>query len=518
VSQTVAYVRVSTEDQTDFSPDAQAKRCRDLARLRDLGPVKVLADEGWSGKNLERPAMRELMALVEAGDVGHLLVWRLDRLSRDNGDISALVKLFDAHGVKVHSVNEGELDLSSASGKMQVGVNGVFAQYYRDQIVENTKMGQRQAAERGRWQNHPPTGYDMVNGELVPNDMAPIVQRIFALRAAGASYPVIADEVGVKYSTVRFICLNRAYLGEVKYSGEWYPGIHPPLVNERQFNMAQRGHTPGQRRSKDLLSGKVRCGLCGRVEGVTYSRKTPLYRCWNRGEGCKQPSRAASGLQRAAILGLRLLRDDQELQSAIRYQLTAHRRAEAPKGPSVESVIALLEKKQRKILDLHYAEQLDADTFAEEHRRLTAQKNTLQREAEETQREQKVREEAVDRFDQVAALLAEFDVDRLWDAATPAERRTLVEDLVDSIWTYPDRITVQVAGAPPFIVALAEVGLRQACKPVVSEGRCTQTPTGEWLLGRTAETNVVMRSWSSPRESGQLDERVPSALLVASGF
>ncbi len=228
MSQTLAYVRVSTEDQVEFSPDAQAKRCRDLARLRDLGPVTVLKDEGWSGKNLDRPAMHELLALVESDEVEHLLIWRWDRLSRDQGDFSRLVKLFQQHGVTVHSVNEGDLNLASASGKMQIGVTGVFAQYYRDQIVENTKMGQRQAAERGRWQNHPPTGYDMVNGQLQPNEMAPVIERIFALRASGLSYLSIENEVGVKYSTVRSICLNRAYLGEVKYSGEWYPGIHPP--------------------------------------------------------------------------------------------------------------------------------------------------------------------------------------------------------------------------------------------------------------------------------------------------
>jgi len=273
MSRTLAYVRVSTEDQIEFSPDAQEKRGKDLARLRDLGPVMVLKDDGWSGKNLDRPAMRQLLTLVEANDVDDLLIWRWDRLSRDQGDFSRLVKLFGEHHVTVHSVNEGILDLASASGKMQVGVTGVFAQYYRDQIVENTKMGQRQAAERGRWQNHPPTGYDMVQHELVPNEMAPVVQRIFALRAQGASYPVIAAEVGIKYSTVRSICLNRAYLGEVKYSAEWYPGIHPPLVNEQQFNAAQRGHTPGQRRSMDLLSGKVRCGLCGRVAGVHYNNR-----------------------------------------------------------------------------------------------------------------------------------------------------------------------------------------------------------------------------------------------------
>ena len=86
-----------------------------------------------------------------------LLIWRWDRLSRDQGNFASLVKLFNLHGVKVHSVNEGDLDLGSASGRMQIGVHGVFAQYYRDQIVENTRMGQRQAAEQGRWLNRAPT-------------------------------------------------------------------------------------------------------------------------------------------------------------------------------------------------------------------------------------------------------------------------------------------------------------------------------------------------------------------------
>ena len=470
MSQTLAYVRVSTEDQVEFSPDAQSKRCRDLARLRDLGPVTVLADEGWSGKNLDRPAMTELLRLVESGNVEHVLVWRWDRLSRDQGDFARLVKLFSQKSVTVHSVNEGDLDLASASGKMQIGVTGVFAQYYRDQIVENTKMGQLQSAQSGRWQNHAPTGYDMVNGYLEPNDVAPLVQRIFALRAQGSSYPVIAAEVGIKYSTVRSICLNRAYLGEVKYSGDWYPGVHAPLVNEQQFNAAQRGHTKGQRRSKDLLSGKVRCGLCMRVIGVHYNdRKQTMYRCRHRGEGCRVPGRSANGLHRAAVLGMRVLADDLDLQAAIRHQLTAHRRVESPRGPSVASTIAVLRKSERRLLDLYYAEQIDPDTFAAEHRRITTQIKTLQRESDEFERNERVRDEAVTKFDQVSELLASLDVGRLWLTASLSEQRILVEDLVDSVFIYADQVTVQIAGAPAFIIGLDEVGLTQGCKPVVSE-------------------------------------------------
>ena len=249
-----------------------------------------------------------------------------------------------------------------------------------------------------------------------------------------------------------------------------FPASIPPLVNEKQFNAAQRPHTPGQRRSKHLLSGKVRCGLCGRVAGVQYNdRSQGFYRCRGQGRSCQQPARAANGLQRATVLGMRVLADDVDLQSAIRHELTAHRRVETHKGPSVASVIASLKKKDRKLLDLHYADQIDADTFAEEHRRLATQMTTLQRESDEFELDQWTREEAVDQFEQMAALLTNMDIEELWEAATDAERRTLVEDLVDSVCIYPDRITVQIAGAPPFIVALDEVGLTQGCKPVVSE-------------------------------------------------
>ena len=110
---TAIYVRVSTDDQTDFSPDAQEKRCRELARLRGLADVEVFKDEGWSGKNLERPAMREMLAQVEDGQIGSVVLWRWDRLTRDTGDGSKLTRIFTDHGVKVFSVSEGEIGRAS---------------------------------------------------------------------------------------------------------------------------------------------------------------------------------------------------------------------------------------------------------------------------------------------------------------------------------------------------------------------------------------------------------------------
>jgi len=235
---TAIYVRVSTDDQTDISPDAQEKRCRELARLRGLADVEVFKDEGWSGKKLARPAMREMLAQVEGDQIGSVVVWRWDRLTRDTGDGSQLTKLFTDHGVKVYSANEGELDLTSASGRMQIGVHGVFAQFYRDSLIENTKMGQRQAVESDHWINRAPTGYLMVNKYLQPNDDAPLVTRVFDLHAFGLGYQAIADDVGFTFSTVLHICHNRVYLGETRLRDEWFPGLHAPLVSLEQFNAA----------------------------------------------------------------------------------------------------------------------------------------------------------------------------------------------------------------------------------------------------------------------------------------
>jgi len=338
-------------------------------------------------------------------------------------------------------------------------------------------MGQRQAAEQGRWLNRAPTGYDMVNGHLVPNDMAPLVRRIFDLRAAGASFPVIAADVGIEYSTARHISLNRVYLGEVRLGDDWFPGQHPALVDQSQFDAAHRGHTTGQRRSKDLLSGRVRCGLCGRVAGVHYNdRNQAIYRCRHRGKGCSLSGRSANGLHRAAVLGLKVLASDADLQAAIRAQLSAKPQMNSHGGPSTASVIAALRAKERKLLDLYYADKIDPDGFAEESRRLTTRRLTLEGEIVELERAQRSREWASLKFEQVAHILAELNVDALWDEASVAERRILIEDLVDSVNIFPDQLTVQIVGAPPILVTFQEVGLNQGCKPVVSEGGLETIP------------------------------------------
>lgn len=474
---TVAYCRVSTEEQATegFSIDGQAEKLRAYASLHDLGDVTVIADPGRSGKDLDRAGLQQLLAMVEAGHVAHVLLWRLDRLSRNLGDLIDLADSFGRAGVALHSFTE-KIDLSSATGRMFYNILGSFAQFYREQLAENVRMGMQQAAHQGRWMNRPKTGYDLVGGELVPNGDAERVREVFNLRAAGMSYKAIEDRTGVRYSTVCTILSSKIYLGQVVLNGEWFPGNHEPLITPDEFTAAQRGHVPGRRRGRDLLSGRVFCGMCGKRMAVEQNGAgRVMYRCRHRGEGCDQPRRTNMGLHLAARLGLRLLAQDRELQAAIREELRRTGRTgqgtgrRAGAAPAPERLAALSERR-RKLLELYYADRISAEGFAEEEGRIARGIEMARQAAVEDRDRSSEHEELLARFEEVAALLQDLDLDTAWDEATEPERRVLVEELVEKVAVFPDHLEVTIAGAPRLNVGLAEVGLGGNQSQIVGVG------------------------------------------------
>ena len=484
---TIAYCRVSTEEQAEegFSIEGQTDRLRSYATAHDLGSVTIVADPGWSGKNLDRPGLQRILSMIEAGHVAHVLVWRLDRLSRDLGDLIVLADLFGSRGVGLHSVTEN-LDLSTATGRMYFNIIGTFAQFYREQLSENVRMGMAQAAREGKWTNRPKVGYDLIDGELVVNADASSVRRVFRLRAEGMSQQQIADRTGIKRGTVVTILQSRIYLGEVLLNGTWYPGRHEAIISEAEFTAAHRGFRPGKRRGRDLLSGRVRCGMCARSMSVDHNGQGHVfYRCAHRGTGCRQPRRSNKGLLRAALLGLRLLGCDPQLQEAIRRELTGPGRG-APLGVRPgrpAATLASLTERQRKLLELYYEGKISADLFAQEEARLTAEIERTQVDATEAARHDQERDEVAQRFEQIVSTLADLDLGSLWDAATEQERRVLVEELVEHVAVFPDHLEVTVHGAPRLNVLLSEVGLVESQNSRVGGGvgsheigdRCVKT-------------------------------------------
>lgn len=466
---TLAYCRVSTEEQAEegYSIEGQSDKLRAYSLARDLGEVVVIADPGLSGKDMKRPGLQELLAAVEARHVSHVLVWRLDRLSRNLGDLILLADRFGELGVALHSISEN-LDLSSASGRMFYNVLGTFAQYFREQLSENVRMGNERAAKDGKWLNRPKTGYDLVGGKLIPNGDAIRVQEAFRLRSEGSSYRVIAERTGLNYSTVSTILRSRIYLGEVVYNDVWYDGLHDAIISDEVWHAAHRGFSKGVQPASDVLTSRVRCGLCGKRMSVQQNGKgSTFYKCWSRGKGCDQPARSTKGLSRAAVLGMSLLGTDEDLQAAIRRRLAGGTRTHAAVGrrdrrSTPAATLGTLSERRRKLLELYYAGKISADGFKDEEDRLSLDIESARIQASEEDSKAQALSELEERFEEVARILSDLDVAEVWKAAEDRERRVLVEELVQWVTVFPDHLEVSVTGAPALNVLYREVGLKES--------------------------------------------------------
>ena len=119
-------------------------------------------------------------------------------------------------------------------------------------------------------------------------------------------------------------------------------------------------------------------------------------------------------------------------------------------------------KTRRKLLRLFYDDRISADLFVEEEARLTVAIGAARAESDAAAMELARSGDLLQRFDDVAALLAALDVERVWNAATEVERRVLIDEFLEEVLVLPDYLDVTVHGAPPLHVLYQEVGLKES--------------------------------------------------------
>lgn len=238
----VGYIRVSSEEQakSGLSLEHQESKVRAYAETYDLTLSKVERDE-ISGKNLDRPGITRILDGVDKGTVGHIVIYKLDRLTRSVGDLSKLLETFKRKDVSISSVSES-LDTSSASGKMVVQMIGVIAEWERDTIAERTRDALNVKRSRGeKLGGLVPFGYRVqVSGgrKMLTQDPTegPILRGILEARVDGRGYADIAaglNQMGVKTrlgkrwhaSTVRSIVVlnGKGPLGTLGNTGSGEP-------------------------------------------------------------------------------------------------------------------------------------------------------------------------------------------------------------------------------------------------------------------------------------------------------
>jgi len=203
----VGYVRVSTEEQAreGLSLDAQEEKIRAYCTAKGWRLVRIYRDEGFSGKDLNRPGLQSLIQDLKNDGFEAVVVAKLDRLTRSVRDLGYLIDdLFD--GVALASVEES-LDTTTAGGRFVLHILGAVAQWERETIAERTRNTLRFKRERGEWVGRVPYGFKIgPDGRLVedPEEIKNI-QQMKRLRRRGRSYREIAERFGLSVATVYYL-------------------------------------------------------------------------------------------------------------------------------------------------------------------------------------------------------------------------------------------------------------------------------------------------------------------------
>ena len=192
----IAYIRVSTTEQAEsgLGLDAQRAKVTAMAEVKDFELVEVIADEGASAKDMAREGLREVMAQVKGKVVDAVIVAKLDRLTRNLGDLRDMVHEFNRRGVALISTGES-LDTGSATGRAMIHLLGLFSEWEREVIGERTSEALQALKARGKRTGVVPYGHaadEEGNLSECEHEQA-VIGRMIELREAGNSYEAVSQ-------------------------------------------------------------------------------------------------------------------------------------------------------------------------------------------------------------------------------------------------------------------------------------------------------------------------------------
>jgi len=283
------YARKSseTEDRQVLSIESQKNELLDLVK-RDGLNIKEIKEEAHSAKAPGRPVFSEMLDCIERGIVKGIVVWHVDRLSRNSVDTGRIVYLFDL-GKLIEIVTPTQVFRNTPNDKFMLSLFCGQAKMENDNKALNVKRGLKAKVEKGMFPSHAPTGYlnnrylDKGNKDIITDpDRFNLVKKMFEMVLSQIYTPIQVlktatedwklrktDGKKIARSTWYGMLSNSFYAGIFEYplgSGNWYKGIHQPMISEEQFDQIQAilGKKGKQRPRAHVFAftGLMRCGEC----------------------------------------------------------------------------------------------------------------------------------------------------------------------------------------------------------------------------------------------------------------
>jgi site-specific DNA recombinase len=473
------YTRKSTEEglQQEFnSLDAQREAGEAFIVSQKHEGWQVVAehfdDGGYTGGNMERPALKRLLAAVESGSVDCVVVYKVDRLSRARMDFARIIELFDQNDVSFVSVTQ-QFNTTTSIGRLTLNILPSFAQFEREIISERTRDKMSAARRKGKWiGGHPVLGYDIdpKGGRLVVNpEEAEQVRTLFRLYLElGSLLPVLQEAAScgiltkhwttedgkirggqrIAKGTLHYILTNGIYTGMVDHKGKLYPGEHDRIIDQNTWDRVQEtlrrngGDKGVSQRNKfgALLRGVLFCVPCGTPMMHTYtmrdSKRYRYYVCYNAQKkgwkSCDTKSVSAPAIESAVLDSIRRLGTDPKLADVVAKEalenMACRRQVLGQESESLRRSLRLLNQNFGR-----EAADTTPDSGARFERMTTLQHEieAIERRLEETSSERGDLDTNQINAEDLRHTLIEFDA--VWSSLTTKEQEQMIHLLVAKV-------------------------------------------------------------------------------------
>jgi site-specific DNA recombinase len=421
-----AYIRVSTDEQADKGNSLSEQQERLSAYCKAMGwpePIFYI-DDGYSAKNLNRPAIQRLLKDVQQRKIDVILTAKLDRFCRNLLDLLQTVEMLDEYKCNFVSASES-FDTSTAVGRMVLQLLGVFAEFERERISERVKDNMLSIAKHtNKAITQPCYGYDIVDGQYVINEQeAEYVRLMFDLAEQGHGHRMIAkilNERGAKTKrgkmwdqvNVKRLMQTETIAGIMVYNkrdsrngkvverdkSEWIikENNHPAIIPPERFDRVQEIFRSRSRARKHadnetyLLTGLVKCKHCGKnMKGSTSRHKTKYneytyyrYICssYVLGYGCKHHAVHRDDLEQEIIDQIRELATGSVKDLKIKV---AYSESVAEEIRSIKEQLARIDRRMQKQIEAYENDLISADDLRAARQRIDAERQHLREQLEQ---------------------------------------------------------------------------------------------------------------------------------------
>ncbi|WP_031372158.1 recombinase family protein [Lysobacter antibioticus] len=413
------YTRVSTEEglgQAYTSIDAQRDSGEAyIASRRSEGWIPVgdyYDDGGYSGGNLERPALRRLLDDIRAGKIDIVVTYKIDRLTRSLFDFAELFKTLEEHNVTFVAVTQ-HFNTTDAMGRMVLNIMLTFAQFERELTAERIRDKFIASKRKGLWMHGvPPLGYDVKERRLSINaEEAAVVRWVFQRFAEDRSLQKVAERARLanyrnkdwtsaegRYTpgkaldkgAIHKILHNRTYLGHLKHRDTEFENTHPPIIDPALWEQTREilsvnAHT---------RANHSRANVIFLLKGLLFDQDGAAMSPWH--------TTKRSGQLYRYYLSKELLNRGKLAQSPL------------PRLPAdeLESIVV---KQFRRIIQ---SPEMIQATLAAGRSHDTA-------------------------LDEAQVTVAMRNVDRIWDSLFPSEQQVIAQQLIEKITVAPERLEIR---------------------------------------------------------------------------